>query len=300
MNLFEVFDKTPENRTYYQTKRPVAVILTLLGFTSLILCTPAGAAFLKGWIEEQEMISFTAPVMSWVVAIGFDLGLAYLLSQWFSGVFTGIDGRKNYIDIPTTLLVVLFGGVTLAWSFWGTDMRKAIASKEIAQQRAATIDSAFHAVTAISTGNDQLTKTRKGMTRQERKNNEAIAAAMAASTEQTKILSNITQEKIEASQQAEASRHKIIDSGKMVIIGAYLFLLITIGCVEYIKSQKKPEEAKQEAKVRSINDSDNEKKKNLIKQAQELRAENMSLRAIGRELEISHTQVANLLKEAVN
>lgn len=54
------------------------------------------------------------------------------------------------------------------------------------------------------------------------------------------------------------------------------------------------------APVVDINRSSDEKKKMLIRQAHALRAEDMSLRAIGRELEISHTQVANLLKEAVN
>ena len=249
MNLFEVFDKTTEEREYYRAKRPVAVILTLLGLLAMCLCTPAGATYLESWL--LELMPFGATPAAWLMAIGFDLTFAYLLSHLFCDIFAGMDNRRTYWDIPTMLLVVLFGGVTLAWSFWGGDMRKAKASKQIAEQKAATIDSAFHAVASMTAGADQLTKTRKGMTRQERKNNEAIAAAIEANTKQTEILGDIAQQKIEATNQAEIHRHNIIENGKLIILGAYLFLIVTIGCVEYIKSKKQEQQPQDQSESKS-------------------------------------------------
>lgn len=237
MNLFEVFDKdTSQDREYYQSKRPLAVILALLGVLAMCLCTPAGATFIESWLIE--LMPAIATPAAWLIAIGFDLTFAYLLSQMFRDIFSGMNNRKTYWDIPTIGLAVLFGGITLAWSMWGGDMRKARASKEMAAKEAIVLDSTFQAAAALTVGSEKLTASGKGITRDQRKNNEAIAEATKAKTAQVELLGALAEKKIINSQKSEVHRHRIIDNGKLIIVGAYLFLLVSIMAIEYIKSQR--------------------------------------------------------------
>jgi hypothetical protein len=237
MNLFEVFDKdTTQDREYYQAKKPLAVILAMLGILAMCLCTPAGATYIESWLVE--LIPAVATPAAWLIAIAFDLTFAYLLSHTFRDIFSGMNNRKTYWDIPTIGLAVLFGGITLSWSIWGGDMRKATASKDMAAKQAIVLDSTFHAAAALATGGDNMTASGKGITRDQRKNNEAIAQATEAKTAQVELLGAIAEKKIINSQKTEVSRHRIIENGKLIIVGAYLFLLISIMAIEYIKSQK--------------------------------------------------------------
>jgi predicted transcriptional regulator len=313
MNLFELFDGEQEDRQYYQAKRPLAVILALLGFASLFLCTPAGATYLQTWL--LEIMPHGAIPASWVIAIAFDLTFAYTLSQVFKDIFTGINGRSTYWDIPTMALVVVFGGITLCWSLWGGDMRKGSISKEFHEAQSATIDNTYSAMAGLILDGEKVSATTEETDRDQRKNNEEIVKDKIETTTQLSMLSGITDKKIEQTAIAESNRHSIIENGKMIIVGAYLFLLISIACVEYIKSKKEDQATdivikksqKKDSNIRDINSptiSEDEKKKELIRLAQELRAKTgpngkhlHSLRAIGNELGVSHTQVSNYLKQ---
>jgi hypothetical protein len=237
MNLFELFDKSEtQDREYYTAKKPLAVILAILGLLAMVLCTPAGATYIESWLTE--LVPAIATPAAWLIAIGFDLTFAYLLSHLFRDIFSGMNNRKTYWDIPTIILTVLFGGVTLCWSFWGGDMRKATASKTIAAKQGQLIDSTYHAAVSLATSGDKITASGKSITRDQRKNNEAIAQETEAKTKQVQLLSAITEKKLINGQKAEVHQHNIIENGKMIIVGAYLFLLVSIAAIEYIKSQK--------------------------------------------------------------
>ncbi len=286
MNLFEVFDKETNQRTYYKAKKPLAVILMMLGLLSMCLCTPAGASFLESWLIE--ILPFGATPAAWIVAIGFDLTFAYILSQMFCDIFAGVDGRKTYWDIPTMLLVVLFGGITLCWSLWGGDMRKNRATKDFAAEQKTVLDSSFAAVAALGRV-EGSTKSSKGIDRNERKSNEAIAALSASNLQHSKQLSKISDKQVANAARIEQSRHSIIENGKLIIIGAYLFLIVAIASVEYIKSKKDKTSQPEQEQEESTNIRTIVKKKTIQQEAKELRSKGKSYREIGAILEVTHT-----------
>ena len=286
MNLFEVFDKEQNKRTYYKAKKPLAVILMMLGLLSMCLCTPAGASFLESWLIE--ILPFGATPAAWIVAIGFDLTFAYILSQMFCDIFAGVDGRKTYWDIPTMLLVVLFGGITLCWSLWGGDMRKNRATKDFAAEQKTVLDSSFAAVAALGRV-EGSTKSSKGIDRNERKSNEAIAALSASNLQHSKQLSKISDKQVANAARIEQSRHSIIENGKLIIIGAYLFLIVAIASVEYIKSKKDKTNQPEQEQEESTNIRTIVKKKTIQQQAKDLRSKGKSYRQIGAILEVTHT-----------
>jgi len=288
MNLFEIFDnKKTEERTYYQAKKPLAVILTLLGILSMVLCTPAGAAYIQSWLTET--IPSIAQAASWGIAIAFDLTFAYLLHQMFCDIFSGMDKRKTYWDIPTMVLVVIFGGTTLCWSFWGGDIRKSVASKEFAQAQKMSLDSSFSTMVALTQTKGKTTKTTKDMSRNARKSNEALAELATANLGHTKELSKITEAQIKNAEKEEAHRHKIIDNGKLIILGAYLFLVAMIACVEYIKSKKDSKTSQVAQAQQPDNIVSLVKKKTRQQEAKDLRRTGLSYRKIGDRIGVTHT-----------
>lgn len=288
MNLFEIFDnKKTKERTYYQAKKPLAVILILLGIASMFLCTPAGAAFIQSWLIET--IPSIATAISWCIAIAFDLTFAYLLHQMFCDIFSGMDKRRTYWDIPTMVLVVIFGGTTLCWSFWGGDIRKSVASKEFARTQRIALDSSFTAMVALTQTKGKTTKTTKDMTRNARKSNEALAELAAANLGHTQALEKITEAQIKNAEKEEIHRHKIIDNGKLIILGAYLFLVAMIACVEYIKSRKDGKTSRITEAEEPNNIIPIVKKKTKQQRAKKLRSEGLSFREIGNKMGVTHT-----------
>ena len=166
-------------------------------------------------------------------------------------------------------------------------MRKNRATKDFAAEQKTVLDSSFAALSALGIV-EGSTKSSKGIDRNERKSNEAIAALSASNLQHSKQLSKISDRQIENAAKVEASRHSIIENGKLIIIGAYLFLIVAIASVEYIKS-KKDKTSQPEQEEESTNNIRTLKKKTIQEQAKDLRSKGKSYRQIGAILEVTHT-----------
>ena len=167
-------------------------------------------------------------------------------------------------------------------------MRKNRATKDFAAEQKTVLDSSFAAVAALGIV-DGSTKSSKGIDRNERKSNEAIAALSASNLQHSKELSKISDKQVANAAKVEASRHSIIENGKLIIIGAYLFLIVAIASVEYIKSKKDKNSQPQEQEEKSTNIRTIVKKKTIQQEAKELRSKGKSYREIGAILEVTHT-----------
>jgi hypothetical protein len=252
MNLLEIFDRPDHARQYYRAKRPIAVLLSLFGIICMAISTPAGAYFLESLL--MQFLPFGATVAAWGIAIGFDALLAIIAANFFADIFRGLDNRQSYWDIPTILLLVVFLTASILASVFGADVRKARAAQEVAKIETAAIDSTLLAVTTLATG-DKLKVAPKGADkqtlRQIRKYNEQVNAAKKTNAGKMQTISKLSDQKQAKSAQAQEEHHALIDSSKTVIVAAYLFLMIFIACVEYIKSKKPKQEQKPKSKSKS-------------------------------------------------